>query len=203
MAIQSFPRPTNPKIKKQTDDQLAKVGQLNQLVKDVNGLNVTGPSPVSYGFDWYPDAGLTTGGTMFKYTDGVELISYHIKGMYSIGNNGNGFEVYLCTVSFPQFGGIFPGSVTGAFQIQLDNNFITTPLANGGLLLFNGNGTIPVSDFTMYLYPYENPQPDGNYYYALVASGTIADSGSLSAVMCYDFEFSLPNFVTPPTIFQD
>ena len=44
MAIQKFPRPVNPKIKKQTDDQLAKVGQINQLVNDINKLNVVGPA---------------------------------------------------------------------------------------------------------------------------------------------------------------
>ena len=56
MAIQKFPRPVNPKIKKQTDDQLAKVGQINQLVNDINKLNFVGPSPVPYGFEWYPQA---------------------------------------------------------------------------------------------------------------------------------------------------
>ena len=203
MAIQPFPRPVNPKIKKQTDDQLAKVGQLNQLVKDVNSLNVTGPSPVSYPFEWWPDAGLTTGGTIFKYTDGVELISYHIRGMYSIGNNGNGFEQYLCTVSFPQFGGIFPGSLTGMLQSGGGSDVITSPLAVGGLVEVDGNH-VPLTGLNFTLYNYgDNPQPDGNYYYALVATGSVADSGVLSVLMTYDFEFLLPNFTPAPTIFQD
>ena len=110
--IKSFPRTTKPKVAKQSDIQLAKVGDLNQLVKDVNKLGLNPTSPVSYGFQWWPDAGLTVGGPKFSYTDGVDLISYHIKGMYSIGNNGNGFEQYLCTVSFPSGygGGMFPGT---------------------------------------------------------------------------------------------
>ena len=202
--IQSFPRPVNPRVKKQTDDQLAKVGQLNQLVRDVNGLNVTGPSPVNYGFDWYPDAGLTTGGTMFKYTDGVELLSYHIKGMYSIGNTGNGFEQYLCTVVFPQGSPfIFPGTLTGMFQSGGGGDIVTSPLAVGGLVELDGNH-VPLTALNFTLYDYgDNPQPDGSYYYALVATGSVDGSGSVTAIMNYDFEFLLPNFVTPPTIFQD
>jgi hypothetical protein len=202
--IQNFPRPVNPKLKRQTDDQLAKVGQLNQLVRDINNLNVDGSTPTGIPFEWYPPAGLTNAGTKFTYTDGVELISYHIKGIYQIGNTGNGFETYLCTVNFPGgSAGTFPGSVTGSFQIELDSNIITTPLANGGTVLFNGDGTANISDFTMYLYPYNNPQPDGSYNYALVVSASIPDSGDISALMAYDFEFLLPNFVPAPTIFQD
>ena len=203
MAIQTFPRPVNPKIKKQTDDQLAKVGQLNQLVKDVNALNVTGPSPAGIPFMWYPSAGLTTGGVKFLYTDGVEMISYHIKGIYAISNNGNGFEVYLCSINFPNGGNIFPGSITGMFQSGAGSDIITTPLANGGLVEVN-NVHVPISDFQINLYNYgNNPQPDGSYNYALVASASVVDSGQLSALMSYDYEFTMPNFVTPPTIFQD
>lgn len=206
MAIQTFPRPVNPKIKKQTDDQLAKVGQLNQLVKDVNALNVTGPSPVGYGFEWYPEAGLTTGGVKFRYTDGVEMMSYHIKGVYSVGNSGNGFEVYLCSVNFP--GGqpfIMPGSLTGMFQSGANNDIITSPLANGGLVELNG-AHVPVSNLQAILSAYgNNPQPDGSYNYALLISATVEnpDNYTLTALMAYDFEFLLPNFETAPTIFQD
>jgi len=52
MAIQTFPRPINPKIKKQTDDQIAKVGQLNQLVRDVNQLGLNPSSPTGIPFEW-------------------------------------------------------------------------------------------------------------------------------------------------------
>jgi hypothetical protein len=203
MAIQTFPRPVNPKIKKQTDDQIAKVGQLNQLVKDVNGLNVTGPSPAGIPFVYWPNPGLTTGGTMFKYTDGVELLSYHIKGISSINNTGNGFEWYLCTVSFAQFGGLFPGSLTGMLQSGGGGDIVTSPLAVGGLVEVDGNHA-PLTGLNFTLYDYgNNPQPDGNYYYALYAIGSVADSGNISALMTYDFEILLPNFVPAPTIFQD
>jgi hypothetical protein len=204
MAVQTFPRPVNPKIKKQTDDQLAKVGQLNQLVKDVNGLNVTGPSPVSYGFEWYPEAGLTTGGAKFTYVGGVELISYHIKGITPVGGDG-GFNQYLCTVNFPQGNPfLFAGSINGMFQINTGGGNITnTPLANGALVDIGGD-YYPISNFEINLETYgNNPQPDGSYYYALVMSATVTEPGQFSAVVAYDFEFLLPNFVTPPTIFQD
>ena len=204
MAIQTFPRPVHPKIKKQTDDQLAKVGQLNQLVKDVNALNVTGPSPTGIPYQWYPPAGLTTGGVKFVYTDGVEMLSYHIQGVYSIGNNGNGFEVYLCSINFPDgLPFIMPGSITGMFQSGAGSDIITSPLCNGGLVELDGNH-VPISDFQINLYNYgNNPQPDGSYNYALVASASTVDSGSLSALMTYNFEFLIPNFQKAPTIFQD
>ena len=206
MAIQKFPRPVNPKIKKQTDDQLAKVGQINQLVNDINKLNVVGPSPVGYGFEWFPEAGLTTGGVKFQYTDGVELLSYHIRGIANIDSYGLNFSQYLCSVNFPDGNPfIFPGSIEGQFQIQLDNNIINTPLADGAQLLVNGSGTTTLGSFVLYLYPYENPQPNGSYSYALVASGstTVSEESDITALMSYDFEFLLPNFTTPPTIFQD
>ena len=204
MAIQTFPRPVNPKIKKQTDDQIAKVGQLNQLVRDVNQLNATGSSPVGYGFEWFPEAGLTTGGTKFTYTDGVQLLSYHIKGVYQISNSGNGAEVYLCSINFPEgqpF--IMPGSITGMFLSGGGSDIITSPLANGGLVEVNSVHT-PIDNFQITLYNYgNNPQANGSYNYALVASFTTPDSGNISALMAYDYEFLLPNFITAPTIFQD
>jgi hypothetical protein len=206
MAVQTFPRPVNPKLKKQTDDQVAKVGQLNQLVRDVNSLNVTGPSPTGIPFDWYPLAGLTTGGTKFIYTDGVELISYHIKGIQSISySNSSNFSEYLCTVSVQANGGpgIFPGSLTGMFLSGTGNDIVTSPLAVGGLIEINGQH-IPLATFSMTLYSYNNPQPDGSYWYALVAEGnTDAAPGNLTGLMSYDFEMLLPNFVPAPTIFQD
>lgn len=202
MAIQTFPRPINPKIKKQTDDQIAKVGQLNQLVRDVNQLQTDPSSPTGIPFEFYPPAGLTTAGPKFTYTDGVELISYHIKGIALISNTGNGFEQYLCTVSFPENPFLFPGSITGMFQSGGGDNIITTPLANGGLVELDGLH-VPVSEFQIILYSYSNPQENGSYDYALVASAIVDGSGSISALMAYDFEFLLPNFITPPTIYQD
>ena len=206
MAIQNFPRPVNPKIKKQTDDQMAKVGQLNQLVRDINQLQLNTPSPTGIPFEWYPPAGLTSAGPKFIYTDGVEMISYHIKGVYSVGNSGNGFEVYLCSVNFP--GGqpfTMPGSLTGMFQSGGNNDIITSPLANGGLVELNG-AHVPVSNLQAILSAYgNNPQPDGSYNYALLISATVEnpDNYTLTALMAYDFEFLLPNFETAPTIFQD
>jgi hypothetical protein len=201
--IQNFPRPVNPRVKKQTDDQVAKLGQLNQLVRDINQLQTDPSSPTGIPFDWYPPAGLTTAGPKFTYTDGVELISYHIKGIYQISNNGNGFEAYLCTVNFPEGNPfLFPGSITGMFQSGGGGDIVTTPLANGGLVEVDGNH-LPVSNLTFTLYNYgNNPQPDGSYNYALVADA-ITDSGEVSGLMAYDYEFLLPNFVPSPTIFQD
>lgn len=201
--ILPFPRPINPKVKKQTDDQLAKLGQLNQLVRDVNQLNLNPSSPTGIPFEWFPPAGLTVSGPKFTYTDGVELISYHIKGIAAISNSGSGFEQYLCTVVF-QDGQpfLFPGSITGMFQSGGGETIITTPLANGGLVELD-SVHVPVSDLQFTLYPYSNPQPDGSYYYALVASATVDGSGSISGLMSYDYEFLLPNFVQAPTIFQD
>lgn len=205
MAIQTFPRPINPKNKKQTDDQIAKVGQLNQLVRDVNQIATNPSSPVTYGFEWFPEAGLTTNGPKFTYTDGIELISYHIKGIMPINSNGNGFEIYLCSVNFPEGSPFFfPGSITGMFQSSGGSDIITTPLVNGGLIEIDGIH-VPVGDFQINLYPYNNPQPDGSYNYALVASATAENKDNLNVtgLMAYDYEFLLPNFITPPTIFQD
>lgn len=173
-------------------------------MQDIAAAIGSGTTYVDYPFEWYPNAGLTTAGPKFTYTDGVELISYHIKGIDAIGDSGNDFYQYLCTVDFNQpYEGIFPGSITGSFYCSTDGNLINTPLANGGLLLMDGVGTVIVSDFTMYLYPYENPQPNGHYYYALVATGSLNETGSFSGLMSYDFEFLLPNYIPAPTIFQD
>ena len=205
MAIQTFPRPVNPKIKKQTDDQIAKVGQLNQLVRDINQLNVDPSSPVSYGFEFYPDAGLTVAGPKFTYTDGVQLISYHIKGIASISNTGNGFEQYLCSINFPDGNPfLFPGSITGMFMSGGGGDIITTPLANGGLVELNGIH-VPISNLDVILSTYSNPQPDGSYSYALIVDATVENPENLqiTGLMAYDYEFLLPNFITPPTIFQD
>ena len=199
--IQNFPRPVNPKLKRQTDDQLAKVGQLNQLVRDINNLNVDPSTPTGIPIEWFPPAGLTSAGPKFTYTDGVELISYHIKGIYSIYNgNANGFSEYLCTlVVQDQF--IFPGSVTGMFQSGTGSDIITSPLAVGGLIEIDGTH-VPLTDFRISLYNYNNPE--GFYWYAVVAEGsTDATPDTLTALMSYDFEFLLPNFVPAPTIFQD
>lgn len=42
MAIQPYPRPLNAKVKKQTDDQLVKIGQLNDLVQQTNAAFAAG-----------------------------------------------------------------------------------------------------------------------------------------------------------------
>lgn len=202
--IQNFPRPINPKLKKQTDDQLAKVGQLNQLIRDVNNLNVDGSTPTGIPFVWYPPAGLTNAGPKFTYTDGVELISYHIKGIQSIvDNNNSGFNVYLCTLSVSNVF-IFPGSLTGMFQSATGSDIVTSPLSVGGLIEVDGIH-VPLTElaFNLFYYP-NNPQPDGSFWYALLATAnTDAAAANLTALMAYDFEFLLPNNVTPPTIFQD
>lgn len=202
--IQNFPRPVNPKLKRQTDDQLAKVGQLNQLVRDINQLQTDPSSPTGIPFEWYPPAGLTNAGPKFTYTDGVELISYHIKGIQSISDNeSSGFSEYLCTVSISDTF-IFPGSLTGMFQSGTGSDIVTSPLAVGGLIEVD-NVYVPLTEFNIAAYPYnDNPQPDGSYWYALVAEGnTAAEPGDLTALMAYDFEMLLPNFVPAPTIFQD
>lgn len=214
--VQTFPRPVNPKIKKQTDDQIAKVGQLNQLVRDINNLNVGGTAYTGIPFQDYPPATLVYEGPKFTYdvTPGiptsneiVELISYHIKGITPISNNGSGFEQYLCTVSIklPSLMApiVFPGSINGMFQTDNNGNFIIGPLANGSLVSLNGD-LVPISDFQINLYDYgNNPQPDGSLYYALVMSATTVDSGSIFTLASYDFEMLIPNYIPAPTIFQD
>lgn len=170
------------------------------------GFNQT--SPVSYPFMWYPEAGITSAGTKFKYTDGTELISYHIKGITTINSNTSGFEQYLCSVRFPASQGspfIFPGSITGMFMSGTGPDIITTPLANGGLVELNGSH-VPVSSFDINLYNYgNNPQEDGTYIYALVIDATVENpnSDNITGLAAYDFEFLLPSFFPAPTIFQD
>jgi hypothetical protein len=209
--IQPFPRPVKPKVRTQTDDQVAKLGQLNQLVRDVNQLNLNQSTPTGIPYEWYPPAGLTTAGPKFTYLPGpepgpaVELISYHIKGIYSISNNSaNGFSEYLCTLSTAtSFGGssLFPGSITGMFQSGTGSDIITSPLAVGGLIEIDGIH-VPLTDFRVSLYNYNNPE--GFAWYAVVAEGsTTATTGSLTALMSYDIEFLLPNYIPAPTIFQD
>ena len=164
-------------------------------------------SPVSYPFQWYPEAGLTNEGVKFRYADGTELISYHIKGVYNISNSGNGFEAYLCSVNFP--GGspfLFPGSITGSFLIGTGQDDTTmTPLANGGMVLLNGMPT-PVSSLDINLYSYGgNPNSDGSYTFALVMDATVEnpDNQNIGGLVSYDFEFLLPSTSAAPTIFQD
>ena len=89
------------------------------------------------------------------------------------------------------------------FQSGGGGDVVTSPLAVGGLVeLDNVHVPITALDFTLYDYG-NNPQPDGNYYYALVATASVDGSGNVSVLMAYDYELLLPNFVTPPTIFQD
>ena len=203
--IQNFPRPVNPKVKKQTDDQLAKLGQLNQLVRDINQLGLNESSPTGIPFEWFPPAGLTTAGPKFTYSDGVELISYHIKGMYQIDTSGYQVQQYLCTVNFPQGNPfLFPGNIAGSLQIIIDNDIWTSPLSDGGFVLADGYET-DVRNLIIYLTPYgDNPQPDNSYNYALIIDFNVnGEFESITGLITYDFEFLLPNFVTPPTIFQD
>jgi hypothetical protein len=163
-------------------------------------------SPVSYPFQWYPDASLTKEGPKFRYTDGMELISYHVKGISPIGGSSNGFERYLCSIHFPASQGapfIFPGSITGMFQSGSGETIITSPLANGGLVELNGVH-VPVSSLDINFYPYSNPQEDGSYIYALVIDATVEnpDGLEITGLVAYDFEFLLPSNTASPTLFQ-
>lgn len=197
------PQSPDPALgKTKGDNELARLAHVNLVVKELNKLNKN--ANVSIPFVFYPPATLINTGASFTYTDGVELISYHIKGMFPINNYGNGFEAYLGTVNIPQgfMGNIFPGSITGMFQSGTGNDIVTTPLANGGLVEVDGTHK-PVSNLTFTLYNYQNnPQPNGSLNYALVVDAT-TDSGQVSGLMTYDFEFLLPKFVPAPTIFQD
>lgn len=164
------------------------------------------PSPVSYPFMWYPEAGLTVAGPKFRYVDGVQLISYHVKGIYQISSNYNGFDAYLCTISFPnEVPFLMPGSITGMFQSGGNGDIITTPLADGGLVEVNGVH-LPISNFTATLSVYEdNPDPDGNYNYALIFTANVdnPDNQNVTGLMAYDFEFLLPADAPKPIVFQD
>jgi hypothetical protein len=165
-------------------------------------------SPVTYPFMFYPEAGLTNEGVKFKYADGAELISYHIKGITPVSSGGNGFELYLCSVIFPASQGapfIFPGSVTGMFQSGGDGNIVTSPLAIGGLVELDGLH-VPITELSVNLYDYgNNPQEDNTYIYALVINATVEnpDALNIEGLVSYDFEFLLPNFFPAPTLFQD
>ena len=184
--------------------------QLETLTKVIANIQVTGgsnpSSPVDYPFEFFPAAGLTNDGAKFTYSDGTELISYHIKGITPISNNGNGFEQYLCSINFPEGDPfLFPGSITGMFQSGGGGDIVTTPLADGGLVELDGLH-VPVSNLDVNLYNYgNNPQPDGSWNYALVVDATVEnpDSLTISGLMAYDFEFLLPNFIQSPTLFQD
>jgi hypothetical protein len=204
--IQRFPRPVNPKVRVQTDDKVAKLSDLNRLVRDVNQLNLNQSTPTGIPFQDYPPAGLTTAGPKFTYTDGVELISYHIKGIRSFNySNSSGFSEYLCTVSIdPLFTGLFPGSISGMFLSGTNNDIVTSPLAVGGLIEINGNH-VPLTSFNVTFYNYNNnPQPDGKLWYAVIIQGyTDGAPGYLTGLASYDIELLLPNFVSAPTIFQD
>jgi len=188
----------------------ANINALSQPVTMQELVNTTtgGSSSTGIPFDWYPPAGLINAGAKFTYTDGVELISYHIKGIQSISNNpAKGFSEYLCTISVSLDYGpppVYPGSITGMFQSGTVNDVTTSPLAIGGLIEINGVH-VPLTSLAFNLYYYnDNPQPDGLYWYALVAVGdTDAAPGNLTGLMSYDFEMLLPNFAPAPTIFQD
>ena len=188
----------------------ANINALSQPVtmQDIVNTSTGGSSPAGIAYDWFPQAGLTTAGAKFTYTDGVELISYHIKGIQSISNNSaTGFSQYLCTISVSLDYGpppVFPGSLTGMFQSGSVNDVTTSPLAVGGLIEINGVH-VPLTSLAFNLYYYnDNPQPNGLYWYALIAEGdTDAVAGNLTALMSYDFEMLLPNFAPAPTIFQD
>ena len=214
--IQPFPRPVNPRVKRQTDDQLAKLGQLNQLVTDVNRLNVGSTAYTGIPFEWYPPASLVNEGPKFTYLPtpespefgNVELISYHIKGIQSVStNSATGFSQYLCTVSVDISTGspsIFPGSITGMLYSGTGYDVVTSPLAVGGLIEIDGIH-VPLNSFNVtFSYYGDNPQPDGKFWYAVIIQGyTAAVPGDLNALIAYDIELLLPNFVPAPTIFQD
>jgi hypothetical protein len=199
------PQSPDPALgKTKGDNQLARLAHVNAVITEVNKVNKE--ANVDIPFMWYPPAALIKTGPSFIYNDGVKLISYHIKGVYSISNNGNGFEAYLCTINFPAVGMgapfIFPGSITGMFQSGTGPDIVTTPLANGGLVEVDGNH-MPVSNLTFNLYNYgSNPESNGSYNYALVASAS-TEIGQVNGLMSYDFEFLMPDFITAPTIFQD
>ena len=183
--------------------------QLENLIRVTSNVSVISgnpSSPAGIPFENFPQAGLTNDGAKFTYTDGVELISYHIKGITTISSGGNGFEQYLCSVNFPEGSPfLFPGSITGMFQSGGGGDIVNTPLANGGLVELDGIH-VPVSDLVFNLFDYgNNPQPDGSYNYALVIDAAVEniDALTITGLIAYDFEFLLPNDVTSPTLFQD
>lgn len=178
----------------------------------VRKLGFNPVSNVSYPFMWYPEAVLTKHGPKFKYADGVEMTSYHIRGIWALNDNGNGFEAYLCSVKFPSgLPFIMPGSVTGMFQTIASNglgqndDIITTPFANGALVSLNGIN-VPVSSLDINLYTYgNNPQEDGSFIYSLIIDATVENPNNeqITGLIAYDFEFLLPTGDADPIIFQD
>ena len=207
MSIQPFPRPLNLKTRRQTDDQLAKLGQLNQLVTDTNaaivGKAIQPVTSTGIPFENYPPAELFNAGPKYVYTDGVNIISYHIRGIIPSIDDSGSISQYLCTVNVaePLF---FPGSITGMVSTQdSGGTYYNTPLANGALIYSaNLNGLATLSGVSIQLYPYmSNPQPDGSFNFALVLEATASDI-NLSGLISYDFELGLPSSLTL-TIFQD
>jgi hypothetical protein len=155
-------------------------------------------------FNWYPPATILDNGPKFTYTDGVELISYHIKGIIPVSGSEQSSEMYICTISFPQeIPFLFPGSIKGMFQVQQGQDFIHTPLSDGGLVDVEGTLS-PAGGVKFSLYSYgNNPQISGSYDYALVLSFGVSNDGNISGLASYDYEFLLPNFIATPTIYQD
>jgi hypothetical protein len=203
--VQNFPRPVNPKIKRQTDDQLAKVGQLNQLVRDINELQTDPSTPTGIPFEYFPPAGLTTAGPKFTYTDGVELISYHVKGIMPVySNDSNTIVTYLCTISF-ESDFFFPGSLSGmVFANDGGASHVLSPLANGSFIESEGDDTVELLSNVQVIMEAYDPQPEGLYNYAILLS-MLPTGGTppYAATVAYDIELLLPNFVAAPTIFQD
>lgn len=207
MSIQPFPRPINPKVKRQTDDQIAKLGQLNQLVRDVNNL-IGGTAYTNIPFIAYPPASLVNEGAKFTYTDGVELISYHVKGIFNYSDTTDYISQYLCTVKLaPAMIPIFPGSLIGMVQYFNNDDVITSPLAIGASIFGTpGEFNLSMNTCGINLYPYmDNPQPDGLNYYAVVFEALLSSNGTtpIDVTISYDFELLYPNFLPAPTIFQD
>ena len=206
MSIQKFPRPVVSKVRVQTDEQVAKIGQLNQLVRDINHLNISGTAYTDIPFIAYPPASLVNEGSKFTYTDGVELISYHIKGIFNYFDTTDYISQYLCTVRLiSAMIPVFPGSLTGMVQYFDNSDIITSPLAVGAPILGNPNNVnSSMNTCGINLYPYmDNPQPDGLNYYAVIFEAVLSDTYSINLTISYDFELLYPNFLPAPTIFQD
>lgn len=164
-------------------------------------------SPVSYGFQWFPEAGLTSAGPKFTYSDGIELVSYHVKGIASLGIpfGNNNINQYLCTISFPgETPFLFPGTIQGSVQLDQNGTFYTFPLGNGAAFTLTSPPCI-VANLQVSMTPYgNNPQPNGENYYALMLfADTQGYTDSINALMSYDYEFLLPGFLDKPYVFQD
>lgn len=208
MSIKRFSAKTPAKLmsKYPGNNAQAKIGHVNEVIDAINeGITGVQITPVDGPFQFYPPAGLTTAGVKFAYADGVDLISYHIKGIIPINfSNSNNFQSYLCSIKFSNgFPFIFPGSITGMFQSGGTGYFTTTPLANGGLIEVNGTH-LPVSDFQISLNEYSiDNQLENETVYAIVMSGYVEETGDITGLAAYDYEFLMPHFITPPVIFQD